>query len=340
MKKINSIKAQVGKKYNAPLAACHRGDLQRILLDAVYAAKVEVLLEHKVVAIDPLFSARVQLASGKWMEGDLLIAADGIKSIIRNQMIPVRCSNARRTPTGDAAYRVLIPREKLRHDPQALKLLDSNIAIRWLGPDAHVVAYPIKNSQVLNLVLIHPQKPESENVESWTNKGDRQEMLDYYKDWNGVIRSLLTYVPKGDINEWTLNHHLPLPHWVQNQCALVGDACHAMLPYVAQGAAQAIEDAGVLTVALSLADDVPTALRVYEKVRKGRGEKMQDMAAKTRTALHLPDGSAQVKRDMAMAGTGPNPDLWADRKSQDYMWAADNMKDTVENWENLVAEVQ
>ena len=268
------------------------------------------------------------------MESDLLIAADGIKSIVRSQMIS-QCSKA---PTGDAAYRVLIPRERLCHDPRALKLLESNNAIRWLGPDAHVVAYPIKNSQVLNLVLIHPQKCKSENVESWTNKGDRQEMLDYYKDWNGTIRSLLSYAPKGDINEWTLNYHLPLNRWVQNHCALVGDSCHAMLPYVAQGAAQAIEDAGVLSIALSLADDVPTALRVYERVRKTRGELIQESAVKTRNALHLPDGPEQERRDAAMAGTGPNPDLWANCEWQDYMWAADNMKDTVENWEKLVAE--
>ena len=326
--------------FNAPLVACHRGDLQRILLEAVYAAKVEVLLDQKVIAIDSNFSARAQVASGEWFSGDMLLAADGIKSFIQRRMASAHGSIDHRRPTGDAAYRVLIPRERLKHDKVALKMLDSNNSIRWLGPKAHIIGYPLKNNHLYNMVLIHPEKPNTENVESWTRKGDKSEMLNQYRDWNEVVCNLLGYAPAGNVIEWSLNQHLPLPHWVKNQCALMGDACHAMLPYVAQGAAQALEDAGVLTIALSLADDVHTALHVYENVRKARAEAIQDSASKTRTALHFPNGPDQERRDMAMASKGPNPDLWADDEWQKFMWGEDNMKDTLTDWERYVTEVQ
>lgn len=195
------------------------------------------------------------------------------------------------------------------------------------------MAYPIKNNQLYNMVLLHPQKEDAEESESWTHRGSKSEMEAFYSGWNTTVRNMLSYVPEGEVMEWTLNSHLPLPSWIEGHFALIGDACHPMLPYVAQGAAQAIEDSATLTVALSLADDIPTALEIYELVRKGRGEAIQSSAATTRKALHLPDGPEQQKRDEAIKGPGRNPDLWADREWQDFMWGQDVMKDTLENWE-------
>lgn len=301
---------------------------------------MDVRLKHKVIKVDREFTARVQVELGEWIEGDVVIAADGIKSNIRRQMASRHGVKDRSISTGDAAYRVIIPREKMQGDKRALGLLNSNVGMRWMGPGGHIMAYPIKNNEVYNMVLIHPQKPDAENTESWTNKGDKTEMMEFYKGWNDLVRDLLSYVPEGEINEWTLNSHGPLPRWIQNECALIGDSCHPMLPYVAQGAAQAIEDAAVLTVSLSLAEDVPTALGVYEAVRKSRGEAIQNSAATTRQALHLPDGPEQEKRDKAIAGTGANPDLWADHVWQDFMWGVDVMKDTLESWAIWVAQVQ
>ena len=112
-----------------------------------------------------------------------------------------------------------------------------------------------------------------------------------------------------------------------------------MLPYVAQGAAQALEDAAVLAITLSLTDDVPLALRVYESARKKRAETIQDSAARTRMTLHLPDGPEQEARDLAMGSEGKNPDLFVDSSWQDYMWKTDVMKDTLEGWDKYVAGV-
>ncbi|KAL4810661.1 salicylate hydroxylase [Aspergillus unguis] len=330
----------VGNKYHAPLAVIHRGDLQSILLEGTRSAGIEIRTNTRVTKATDDFSAKVQLASGEWISGDVVIAADGIKSDIRRQIASHHGSHDTVTPTGDAAYRVQIPREQMQNDQRALDLLDHNIGMRWMGPGGHIMAYPIKNNTVYNMVLLHPQKPGAPNEESWTNKGDKKEMMSFYAEWNDLVRDLLSYVPDGEVMEWTLNSHMPLPSWIENKCVLMGDACHPMLPYVAQGAAQAIEDAGVLSCALSLTDSVPTALEVYESVRKERAEKIQKSASVTRKALHLPDGEEQRKRDEAIRGPGKNPDLWADHDWQDFMWGTDVMKDTVDNWDELVARSQ
>ncbi|PYH87412.1 FAD/NAD(P)-binding domain-containing protein [Aspergillus ellipticus CBS 707.79] len=239
-------------------------------------------------------------------------------------------------PTGHAAYRIMIPKDRMQGDQRALRLLGQNVGMRWMGPGGHIMAYPIKNNTVYNMVLVHPQEGVA-NEESWTRKGDKKQMKEFYSEWNDLIRSLLSYAPDGEIMEWTLNSHFPLPTWIENRVVLMGDACHPMLPYVAQGAAQAIEDAGVLACVLSLTEDIDSALAVYERVRKERAEKIQKSAAVTRKALHLPDGEEQRKRDEAIRGPGKNPDLWADHDWQDFMWGTDVMKETVDNFEDLVA---
>lgn len=340
----------IGEKYHAPLSVIHRGDLQRILKEAVEATGVKIHLNSKVTEVDHDFGARVKLVSGEWLSGDVVIAADGIKSHIRSQIAASHGVQDRSTPTGDAAYRILIPKENLAHDEKALKLLGSNIGMRWMGPGGHIMAYPIKNNTVYNMVLLHPQKESASNDESWTSKGDKKEMMDFYARWNTMVRDLLSYVPDGEVMEWTLNSHRPLPSWHEKSVVLVGDACHPMLPYVAQGAANAIEDAGVLACALSLIPsseqkDIESALRVYELVRKKRGEDIQASAAETRRALHLPDGEEQRKRDEAMRKSGEgkggkNPDLWADSEWQDFMWGVDVMRNTVEEWDVLRSKVQ
>lgn len=176
-------------------------------------------------------------------------------------------------PTGDSAYRVTISREKLVQNQEMLHHLDGGISTRWLGPGGHIMAYPVRKSQLYNLVFIHPSKPgEINDTDLWIQMGDKQEMMDFYRDWSPTVQRLISYIPPSELMEWPLYLRNPLPHWVVHQVALLGDACHPMLPYVAQGAAQAIEDAGVLAVCLSMTTDVPLGLKVYETVRKTRVE--------------------------------------------------------------------
>lgn len=276
-----------------------------------------------------------------------------------------RDNKARPIPTGDAAYRVLIPRSQLVGDQRALELLNSNVGMRWMGPGGHIMAYPIRNNEMYNVVLLHPQKKQGRQLngaddESWTRKGSKKEMLEWYAGWNDTVKSLLSYVPDGDVAEWNLHSHPPLPTWVNGKCVLVGDAAHPMLPYVAQGAAQGIEDAGALACVLSKLDSVDqieSALNVFQAVRKERAEKIQSSASATRQVLHLPDGEEQRVRDQRMRGAGKpksngrdsrateanngrNPDLWADEQWQQYMWGVDVMREVLEAWEAIAVSAR
>jgi 2-polyprenyl-6-methoxyphenol hydroxylase-like FAD-dependent oxidoreductase len=116
----------------------------------------------------------------------------------------------------------------------------------------HIMAYPIRAHQLYNMVLIHPSRPDV--VESWTSTGPRKHLDEFYANWSPTLRKLLALVDDQEIPEWNLRIHKPLATWVEGNVALMGDACHPTLPYVAQGAAQAVEDAGVLAVVLSMCE--------------------------------------------------------------------------------------
>ncbi|KAI9678747.1 MAG: hypothetical protein M1817_005804 [Caeruleum heppii] len=332
MPQVGHAPLVVGARYKAPLAVIHRGDLQRSLLEAAVALKIIIRTDARVVGVDSDFGPLVKLESGEWVKADVVVGADGIKSIIRQSMLAKRGIIDKSTPTGDAAYRIIIPEERMKGNQHAMALLKSNVGMRWMGPQGHIMAYPIKRNTVYNMVLLHPQKPGSTDDESWTRKGDKQEMLDFYAGWNDVVKDLMTYAPEGEVTEWTLNSHHPLPSWVENKIVLMGDACHPMLPYVAQGAAQAVEDAGVLAVCFSKTSDVRLGLAVYETLRKGRSEAIQASAATTRLALHLPDGPEQEARDQKMKIVGQNSDMWADQNWQGFMYGTDVMREAHENW--------
>jgi salicylate hydroxylase len=166
--------------------------------------------------------------------------------------------------TGDAAYRITIPRDKLLGRPELLKLVDESVSYRWMGPGGHIMVYPIRNHQLFNMVLLHPDRCDTE--ESWTATGPKSHMTEFYSTWSPTVRALLDLVEEDEIPEWQLKIHRPLVSWIEGNVALMGDACHPTLPYVAQGAAQAAEDAGVLAAVLSLINDkadIHTALLIY-----------------------------------------------------------------------------
>ena len=339
-----------GIKYGAPMSVIHRGDLHRILLNAAHASGCNILTSHTVFAADPSFSGRVEVRNNKtgdisWFAGDVVIAADGTKSTLRKQMVVANGVKDKPTKTGDSAYRLVVPREEVQDEPELLEMLDQNVAMRYMGPGGHVMAYPVKNNSAYNLVLIHPAKvtgPDDDSGDSWTSKGDRQEMQDFYHNWSPALRKWIEHAGQ-EISEWDLYVYPQLPKWVQGNVALIGDACHPMLPYVAQGAANAMEDAAVLAMALTCTSDVQLALRVYELVRKDRGEQIAASASTTASALHLPDGPAQVNRDEAIVAASKgheHPDKWGNVKWQDFMWGVDVMRETIQSWNALASKAK
>lgn len=369
-----------GHRYGAPVFVVHRWDLQRTLASAAKNAGCEIMTLKRVVSVDDSFAPHVTTSDGCCYQGDVVLAGDGIRSCIRGQMATTTATPAPAAtttihaesddglvPSGDAAYRLLIPREEMERHESTRRLISENTAMRWIGPGGHIMGYPLRHNSMYNLVLMHPaKKPPShqthENgektqlpppLQNTTQATKRIEMLDCYQGWSPVVQRLLSYAPGGggggEIVEWTLFHHPPLRRWVRNRIALMGDACHPMLPYTAQGASNAIEDAGALIAVFGRTDDVALALGVYQEARKDRAERMQGAASAVQECLHLHDGRAQRERDRAIRSATtanelekplPNPDLWVDRGWQDFMWGLDIMEEIAEQWEELVMKVR
>ncbi|KAI0396947.1 putative salicylate hydroxylase [Xylariaceae sp. FL0594] len=365
----------VEARFGAPVAAMHRADMLRVLLDAVVAAGCEVLTGHTVVDIDEQFlplaaipverfpvpdtpgilvhsSDRKQI----WMHADLVLAADGVNSLIRRRMAlaseagNISSQHAHQPTTAQLAYRFLLPRELLLsltagHDegggPSSLveETLDKNQGIRVMGPGGHVMAYPLRNNTLYNVVLVRETPRDGDangddsaivttsSTPSWTTSASKEKVLEHYRGWCPLVRKLIESAPRSGILRTPMSDMPPLQTWAMGRVALVGDACHYMFPYVAQGAANAIEDAGVLAMAFTCTDDVELALDIYQMVRKERGERIQNSAKETGRSVHLPDGEEQEKRDEAIRlagkGLGNNPDQWNDRNFRDFMWGVD-----------------
>jgi len=188
-----------------------------------------------------------------------------------------------------------------RDHPLAPLLDIERASHNWMGPDGHVVHYWVSAGRFMNVVCV--TEHGTWTSDSWTDKGKVADTLARYEGWHPTVRGLIEAFPETYI--WALHDRLPLRHWTAGRATLLGDACHPMLPFMAQGAAQSIEDGAALASLLkSLPDDIPEALRRYEEIRKPRATRLQEASANNRTRFHLPDGPAQQARDQAMAASG------------------------------------
>ncbi|KAL3452621.1 hypothetical protein BJX65DRAFT_266650 [Aspergillus insuetus] len=317
----------------------HRADLHNALIEkALELENVELRVNSHVANVD-FDSTTVTLANGTVVGADIIIAADGIKSALRDFLLGEDSSKP--MATGDAAYRIMLTRSVMENDPELKRLIEVPEATRWLGPERHLIAYPVRNHELYNIVLLHPDRHGIE--ESWTTKGSKQRMVDDYEGWDPIVTKLIALVPDDEVLEWKLCLHPPLKTWIKGSVALIGDACHPMLPYVAQGAAQAVEDAAALGIVLSKItskQEIPLALKAYEKSRRERAETVQQSGSLNRITLHLPDGPEQLARDEQFRASltgGENPDKWSDRKTQEFLWGWDAEKAALQTWEELQA---
>jgi salicylate hydroxylase len=203
----------------------HRADLHNAIIDRALALPNVELRENSPVTDVRFSPASVTLANGDIVRGDVVIGADGIKSVIRSHLL--EDSTIKAVATGDAAYRIMLPREIMEKDPKLKELIDKPQATRWLGPSRHIIAYPVRKHQLYNVVLLHPDGHSVE--ESWTTKGSKQEMVDNYDGWDSTVRKLIDLVDDNEVLEWKLCLHNPLRTWIRGSVALIGDACHPML---------------------------------------------------------------------------------------------------------------
>ena len=194
--------------------------------------------------------------------------------------------------TGCAAYRGLIPSERLAH-------LELEVTSQvWMGPGRHFVHYYVQAERLVNFVAVVEE--DSWTRESWTDQGDLAAALAEYDGWHPQVRTILGSVDRTFV--WALFDRAPLVRWSVGRVTLLGDACHPMLPFMAQGAAQAVEDGATLTACLLRdREDIPEALRLYEELRLPRASKIQGLSAANKIRFHLPDGPEQQERDEQMA---------------------------------------
>lgn len=343
----------IRETYGFPHMVGHRSSLAGSLFEACTREEsVKIFFSTAAEDVDiwspkPSFKVRPRDGEPYTVTADVLIAADGLKSNIRAQMLKQLNVDARVEDTGQAAYRIMLKREEMQHDPELLALIDGDKVTRWIGEKRHIIAYPVSSKQIYNLSTAQPDTNfAAAPSATYTTKGSKTAMLSTFSDFGPKIQRMLSLVPDGEVCEWKLRVHSPLPTWVHGSVALLGDACHPTLPHLAQGAAQAIEDAAVAAEALSLmpAQDASTinkALRVYEKVRKERAETLVGLAAASGRALHLGEGAAKEERDRQFAALkkkkGAVPDKWADADVQKQIYGHDCMKVTQDSFGEIFA---
>lgn len=313
----------------------HRADLQKVLLDAAIKLGVSIRTDAKVQRLEPDFGSSITLQNGEQFHGDVVVGADGINSRTRRALTQALGCSDTLAPTGQIAYRLMISRSALQDMPELLAEIDAGLTIRWLGPGSHCVAYPVRNKQLLNFVLLRNSTSAStDERDLWLRRGDINELRQFYAGWCPAVRGLIDRANTNDLMQWPLNERPKLPQWSINRTVLLGDACHPMLPYAAQGSAQAIEDAAAIATCLSKAPDLAQALQCYEDVRKERAEWITEKTATLKHVLHLVNGEEQQIRDAAFRAPHKpgmkNPDVWADIAFQNTVFTFDAAKQASE----------
>ncbi|MDR5654206.1 FAD-dependent monooxygenase [Ruixingdingia sedimenti] len=252
--------AEAEAKYGAPQLTIHRGDLLRALEARVPGAAIR--LDHRVTGVS---GGTVRLADGSSAQYDVVIGADGIHSAVRTALFGADSPRF----TGLVSYRAVVPRAAVAAVPN----LDS--FTKWWGPqpDVQVVVFPLTRGEEVFIFATTPQDDWRE--ESWTMPGDVDELRAVYSDFHPEVRALLAAI--GSVTKSALYVRDPMPRWSSDHATLLGDAAHPMVPFMAQGACMAIEDAVVLSRALEGAGpaDVPLALRRYEDARRDRTARIQ-----------------------------------------------------------------
>lgn len=203
----------------------HRADLHNALLETALSFENVTLRVNSVVTEVDFDTPEVFLADGSHFRGDVVLAADGIKSTIRPKLL--QDETIKVAPTGDAAYRLILSREQMLANDLLKELVNQPLVTRWIGPGRHVVAYPLRNHEQYNVVLAHPDRGTVDD--QWTIKGSKQDMIDEFVGWEERVTHILASVDSDEVMVWKLNLYPPLKTWVRGSVALLGDACHPML---------------------------------------------------------------------------------------------------------------
>ncbi|GAA4339508.1 FAD-dependent monooxygenase [Pigmentiphaga soli] len=295
--------AESVERYGAPYLMMHRADLHAVLLAAVQALKpgaARINARCRGLAQDA-GGVTLQLENGETVRGDVLIGADGLHSAIRKALFGPDAPQF----TGGVCWRGIIDVARL---PAHLR---RPVGVNWVGPGGHVITYPVRSGTLLNFVG-HVERDDWRG-ESWTEVGTREELLADYAGWHEDIQAMLRNIDTP--YKWALFLRTPLQQWSRGRVSLLGDACHATLPYLAQGANMAIEDGLVLARALRDHADVEQALRRYEQARVERTTLIVNRSADNLGRFHNDELSRPQAAEQYVARE------WApDKVRQRYDW--------------------
>jgi salicylate hydroxylase len=266
----------------------HRADLLDVLARSVPGEIVTLGARCVGVFVDDEERVAVaRLQDGSEIGADVIIGADGIHSAVRSSLFGPDAPRF----TGKICYRSVIPVAAVSGGPPA----DENA--QWLGPHGTIVLYSVRGEELINVVA-HYDDADYRH-ESWVSECERREVLERYAGWHD---SLLRLFAAGEVwYKWALYDRDPIPQWTQGRVTLLGDAAHPMLPYLGQGAAQAIEDGCVLAAALAARPDDPVgALALYERSRRPRASRVVLAARERGVSNHLVSPWAALRRDVSI----------------------------------------
>lgn len=271
------------RRYGAPYVTAHRADLHGALRTvAANASHVTLTPDFTVAGIEDGGGVRVAGLDGSRLRGSALVGADGIWSTVREWVAP----EARLSFTGATAFRSLLPLGALPSP------FSAPVVGLWLGPRTHLVHYPVRGGEALNVVAV---TESGRNEEGWNRSAETETVLANFSRWCAPARDLLERAQNW--RAWSLFQLSQLPHWHRDAVVLLGDAAHPILPYLAQGAALAIEDAAALADLVGAARDRPErAFRAYEATRRARADRVRRTSRRLGRAYHIGD---EILGDMA-----------------------------------------
>lgn len=260
-------------RWGAPYLHIHRADLMRVLAEAAVAAGVEIRTGARAVGyLNRMACARLRLADGATLEGELIVGADGIRSALRSEL------NGAEDPEflGQVAWRGTLPAAWL---PPGLVAPNATV---WAGPGRHLVTYYLRGGDLVNFVAVEEREGWAE--EGWSRPGDPDDLRAAFEGWHPQVVDLLAAVEETYL--WGLFGRPEQVRWVEDRVALLGDAAHPMLPFMAQGAAMALEDVAVLLRALDRHEKVSEALLAWEEARWSRVTRVQAQSRSNGSLFH------------------------------------------------------
>jgi salicylate hydroxylase len=275
------------KKFGAPNIGVHRADLLEVLAGALRTTQIRFGARCIGVGGGER-AAAARFADGSAIEADIVVGADGIHSVVRNALFGADAPRF----TGCICWRGMAAADAV---PSDINIADGAL---WMGPHGHVVHYPVRRGELLNIVAHFDSDAWTE--ESWTRECDVAEVITTYAGWNSALTRLFSCSERW--YKWALYDRDPLERWSRGRATLLGDSAHAMLPYLGQGAAMAIEDGYVLAAMIAKQPgDLDAALADYERIRTPRA-KAAVLGSRARAKEnHLPSRFAQIKRDLKFA---------------------------------------